>query len=264
MPPILQAQYRERVLAPVSAEIVPDVVREQAARLYVLLLGGQLRAIPGRYGVPPDQFDRRLKEIPAITLAPPPAHNASLFQIVRAEQVTALPAYVALIAGLREAARNAGYGSPDDALSPVAKQASENWPARLATFGGAERRPPQWSAVSGILISLGATGFGVIAHEKERPEMERQVRESLDAALDGLWQILMENPATGVMAGVHYLSEEIDASFPKTLRNRSLSTSCRRNGPYRTVEHFRTKDPTTVPRRMNSPQPYRPASVPTP
>lgn len=213
----LQAQYHERVLAPVSAEIDPDVVREQATRLYVQLLGGQLRAIPGRYGVPPDQFDRRISGIPAISLAPPPAHNASLFQIVHTDPVTRLPAYVALIAGLREAARSAGYGSPDDTLSPVAKQASEKLAARLATFGGASAAAAVVGGIPGILISLGATGFGVIAHEKERPEMERQVRESLDAALDGLWQILMEDPATGVMAGVHYLSEEIDASFPKTL-----------------------------------------------
>jgi hypothetical protein len=212
----LQVQYRDRVLAPVSTEIDPDVVREQATRLYVQSLGGQLRAIPGRYGVPPYQFDRRLKGVPAISLAPPPAHNASLFQVVHADPITGLPAYAALIAGLRAAARGAGYGPADDSLSPVAKQASEKLAARLATVGGASAAAAVVGGIPGILISLGATGFGVIAHEKARPEMEKQVRESLNAALDGLWHILMEDPATGVMAGVHYLSAEIEASFPTT------------------------------------------------
>ena len=212
----LQAQYRDRVLVPVSTEIDPDAVREQATRLYVQLLGRELQEIPRHYGIPPAQFDRRLKEIPAISLAPPPAHNASLFQIVHADPITSLPAYVALIAGLREAARNAGYGSPDDTLSPVAKQASEKLAARLATVGGASAAAAMVGGIPGILISLGATGFGVVAHEKERPELEKQVRESLNAALDGLWHILTEDPATGVMAGVHYLSAEVEASFPKT------------------------------------------------
>lgn len=212
----LQAQYRDRVLAPVSTEIDPDLVRDQATRLYVQSLGGQLRAIPGRHGVPPDQFDRRIKEIPAISLAPPPAHSASLFQIVRADPLTGLPAYVALMAGLREAAWGAGYGPADDSLSPVAKQASEKLAARLATVGGASAAAAVVGGIPGVLISLGAAGFGVIAHEKERPEMERQVRESLNAALDGIWYVLTEDPATGVLAGVHYLSAEIDASFPKT------------------------------------------------
>lgn len=213
----LQGQYRDRVLAPVSAEIDPDVVREQATGRYVRLLGDQLMAIPGRYGIPANQFDRRLGEIPAISLAPPPAHNASLYQLVHTDPVALLPAYAALISGLREAARRAGYGSSDDSLSSVARQAAEKLAARLSTVGGASAAAAAVGGIPGILISLGATGLSVIAHEKERPEMERQVRESLDAALDRLWQILWEDPATGVMAGVHYLSEEIEASLPKTL-----------------------------------------------
>ena len=104
----LQEQYHDRVLAPVAKEIDPDLVREQATKLYVQFLGEQLQEIPRRYGVPSDQFDRRLKDIPAIALAPHPAHSASLYQIVHADSIAKLPAYVALIDQIRKDAGGAG------------------------------------------------------------------------------------------------------------------------------------------------------------
>src|SRR5512135_1652373 len=88
----LQEQYQDRVLDPVAREIDPEAVRAQATKLYVQLLGEQLQEIRRRYGVPPDQFDRHLKDIPAIALAPPPAHSASLYQIVHADPIAGLPA----------------------------------------------------------------------------------------------------------------------------------------------------------------------------
>jgi hypothetical protein len=87
----LQEQYRERVLEPVAREINPEVIRAKATQRYVRLLGEQLQAIPRRYGVPPEQFDRRLEDIPAIALAPPAAHNASLYQVVHADPLDTLP-----------------------------------------------------------------------------------------------------------------------------------------------------------------------------
>ena len=104
----LQEQYQERVLGPVATEIDPDAVRGQATKLYVQLLGEQIQAIPRRYGVPLDQFDRRLKEIPAIVLPPPAAHRASLYQTVHALPINELPAYVALLARIAEEAGAGG------------------------------------------------------------------------------------------------------------------------------------------------------------
>lgn len=211
----LQEQYRERVLDPVAREIDPEVIRGQATQRYVRLLGEQLRAIPRRYGVPSEQFDRRLKDIPAIALAPPAAHNASLYQVVHAEPLDTLPAYVALIARIRRAA--GGVGPSDARISPVAKRASEKLVARLATSGGASAAAAAVGGVAGVVISLGAAGFGAITHAKERPEMEAQLRESLNAALDDLWHSLMEDPVTSVMAGVHHLSEQLEGSLAQTL-----------------------------------------------
>lgn len=48
----------------------------------VQILSKQLHKIQRRYGVPSDQFDRRIKDISAIALSPHPAHSASLYQFV--------------------------------------------------------------------------------------------------------------------------------------------------------------------------------------
>ena len=212
----LQEQYHDRVLEPVAREIDPAVVRGQATKLYVQLLGEQLEGIPRRHGVPVDQFEHRIRNIPAIALAPPPTHDASLYQLVRVDPLAALPAYTALMERIRTVAGDAGDGPSAATISPVARRASEKLLSRLAISGGASAASAVVGGVAGIVISMGAAGFGAIAHESERPEMEAEIRESLNAALGEMWQSLMENPTTGVMAGVYYLSEQIAESLPRT------------------------------------------------
>jgi len=213
----LQEQYHDRVLAPVAREIDPDAVREQATKHYVEFLGKQLQEIPRRYGVPSDQFDRRIKDIPAIALAPPPAQSASLYQIVHADSIAKLPAYVALIAQIRKDAGGAGAGPSHAKISPVAKRASEKLVDQFATRGGASAAAAAVGGVAGVMISLGAAGYGAIVHENERPKMEAQLRENLNPVLDDMWRDLMEDPANGVMAGVHHISRQIEGSLARTI-----------------------------------------------
>ncbi|MGA9165181.1 MAG: hypothetical protein WBZ31_12060 [Thiobacillus sp.] len=213
----LQEQYHDRVLEPVAREIDPDVVREQATKLYVQLLGEQLQAIPRRYGVPSDQFDRRIKNIPAIVLAHQPAPSASLYQIVHADPIARLPAYAALIAQIRKDAGSTGAGPSDARISPVAKQASEKLVARLVTSGGTSAAAAVVGGIPGAMISLGAAGLGAIEHESERPKLEALLRENLAPVLDDMWLDLVANPATGVMAGVDHLSRQIEGSLDKTV-----------------------------------------------
>lgn len=213
----LQEQYHDRVLDPVAKEIDPDVVREHATMLYVQLLGEQLHAIQRRHGVSSGQFDQWIKDIPAIVLSPHPSHSASLYQIVHADPIAKLPAYVALIAQIRKAAGGAGDGPSDVRISPVAKRASEKLVSRLATSGGASAAAAAVGGVAGVMISLGAASYGAIAHENERPKMEAQIRENLNAAMDDMWLIQMEDTSTGVMAGVNCISEQIERSLAKTL-----------------------------------------------
>lgn len=213
----LQEQYNRRVLEPVAREIDPDVVRTSVTTLYIRLLGEQIQGIPRRYGIPPDQFERRLKDIPAIVPVPTAMHGASLYQIVHADPVAGLPAYAALIDQIRKEADGPGAGPSDARISPAAKRVSEELMARLAISGGASAAAAAVGGVAGMVISLGAAGFGVIAHESERPEMEAQLREDLNAALDDMWHTLMEDPATGVMAGVNHIAGQIEGSVAKVL-----------------------------------------------
>ena len=210
----LQEEYDERVLDPVAKNINPDAVREEATMLYIRVLGEQLPGIRRRHGVPQAQFDRRHKDIPAIALPPPPVHGASLYEVVRAGPIESLPAYVALTAGLSKEAE--GAGPSDTRLSPVAKRVSENMLARLGPGIGASAAAAAVGGVAGMAISLGVAGIGAIAYEKERPEIEAQLRNSLDAALGEMWRSLVEDPAGGVMAGVHHISGQITDGLART------------------------------------------------
>lgn len=212
----LQEQYHKRVLDPVAKEIDPDQVMGEATKYYVQLLGEQLRGIPQRYGVPLDQFDQRLKGIPAIALAPPAAPSASLYQILHADPITTLPAYVALVDQIRNAVGGAGVGPSDAGISSSAKQVSEQLEAQLAPRGVASAVATAVGRVAGMLISIGAAGIGAVAHESERPKMEAQLRKDLNTAFDEEWLGLMENRSNGVMAAVYHLSGHIEGSLAKT------------------------------------------------
>ena len=209
----LREQYYERVLAPVAKEIDPDAIREQTTKYFVQILNKQLLDIQRRYGVPSDQFDRRIKDISAIAPAPHLPHSASLYQLVHADPITSLPAYEALIAQIHE---DAGGIWPSEArISPVAQHVSEKLKTRLITSGGAGAAAVVVGGIPGVFISLGAAGFGAMAHEKDRPKLEALLRENLNPVLDDMWRDLMD--ATGVMAPVYYLSKQIEGSLAKTI-----------------------------------------------
>lgn len=212
----LQTQYHDRVLAPVAMEVDPETIRTQATLRYIQYLGRQLPAISRRYGIPLHQFEQRLKNIPAIALAPPPAHNASLYQIVYTDQISSLSAYVALLQQIREAGRNAGAGLSKTRISPVAMRVSEKTLERLAIGGGTSAASALVGGIASAVISLGAAGFGIFLHESERQAIETQLRETLNESLDDMWHILMKDPNAGVMAGVYYLSDQVEKISPQT------------------------------------------------
>ncbi|WP_409277010.1 hypothetical protein [Pseudomonas defluvii] len=212
----LQEQYHERVLEPVAKEIDPDAVMQQAIVLYAQLLGPQLQGIVQRYRLPPDQFNLRLSRIPAISLGPPPTLNASLYQLVYTNPVSKLPAYTALVTRVRTAAGATGADQADAVLSSVAQRTSEKLESTLPVRGAASATAAAVGRVAGMMISLVVTGVGALMHDSERPEMVEQLRVILNVALDEEWAILLENRASGVMAGVYYLAEQIESSVRAT------------------------------------------------
>jgi hypothetical protein len=55
-------------------------------------------------------------------------------------------------------------------------------------------------------------------HEQEKPGIEAQLRENLDAALEVMWQDLMEDRRGGVTAVMHHMSEQIESAVTSFLR----------------------------------------------
>lgn len=211
----LQDQYRDQVLLPVAKEIDPETVRAQAIKLYILRFRDELRLIQHRHALPPDQFERRLRAISAIELGPPPANNASLYQLIYTKKIDGLPAYVAL---LRQAHKTPGGASrkSKERISPVAERVSKQLLDRLAITGGSSAVSALIGGIAGTVISLGAAGIGIVLHESNRAETEAQLRQSLGLALSDSWQSLMDDPATGVMSGINSLSDQIEKCCPQT------------------------------------------------
>lgn len=213
----LQDQYHERVLDPVAKEVDPDAVMGQATAFYIQLLSQQLPNIAQRYGVPNDQLDQRLKDIPAIALSPPPTRSASLYQVVHTHPVSQLPAYAALLDEIHHPPGGGQGVSSDAGISSVAKRTGQNLEAQFASRSAVGAAAAVAGRVAGLMISVGVAGVRAIIHEHERPEMESQLRQNLNVAFDTAWLDLMKNPHTGVMAGVYAMSGQIEGNLAKTV-----------------------------------------------
>jgi hypothetical protein len=226
----LQEQYHERVIEPVAEQINPESIRDRACELYVQLLGQQLPAIIQRYNAAPEEFSQRLNRIPAINLGPPPARNATLYQLLRAKSLDQQPAWLALREHLHKLASK-GPGKTDVGLSSVATNASEKLGATLAPRGIASAVASAVGKVAGAMISIAATGYGMMTHNRDQPEMVEQLRVILNVALNQEWQELMENRQSGALAGVYYLSGQVEDSLLATAPQPSMEQQTQQRQP---------------------------------
>ncbi|MDF0733604.1 hypothetical protein P0Y43_23225 [Pseudomonas entomophila] len=214
----LQQQYHERVIEPVAEQINPEGIRDRASELYLQLLGQQLPAIIQRHNAPPEQFSQRLNRIPAIALGPPTARDATLYQLLRAPSLAQQPAWQALRQHLHDQASKAP-GQTEVGLSSVATRASEKLGATLAPRGVASAVAAAVGKAAGAMISVAVAGFGMMTHDREHPQMVEQLRVILNVALNEEWRELMENRQSGAMAGVYYLSGQVeDGLLPQGVR----------------------------------------------
>ena len=205
--------YQEKVLAPVATEIDPDAILGQAAAFYVDILKEELQKISTRHGVPMAQLNGRIQKIPAIALGPPPARDASLYQIVQAQSLDTLPAYAALIDKIHKAGGGRGVGSTDTAMAPVAKRASQRMQAEMAPRGAASAVAAAAGKLAGGLITVGVAGIRALIQANDRPDSEALIRSSLGNTFDKAWIKLVQNPTTGVMAGTLYMAGQIEGSL---------------------------------------------------
>jgi len=209
----LLEQYQERVLAPVAVEIDPDAILGQATAFYAQLMAQQMPLIAQRHGVPVGQLNGRLQKVPAIALGPPPARDASLFQVISTEPLNTLPAYAALIDKIHTEGGAKGIASTDAGMAPVAKRASQRMEAEMAPRGAASAVAAAAGKLAGGLISVGVAGIRAIIQANDRPDSEALIRSSLGNTFDKAWIKLVQNPTTGVMAGTLYMAGQIEGNL---------------------------------------------------
>ena len=209
----LLEQYQERVLAPVAVEIDPDQILGNSTAFYVDILQEELQKISKRHGIPMAQLNGRIQKIPAIDLGPPPARNASLYQVVRTQPLDSLPAYAALIDKIHKAGGDKGVGSTDTAMAPVAKRASQRMEAEMAPRGAASAVAAAAGKLAGGLITVGVAGIRALIQAADRPDSEALIRSSLGNTFDKAWLKLVQNPTTGVMAGTLYMAGQIEGNL---------------------------------------------------
>lgn len=208
----LQEEYQEQVLEPVAEQVSPERILGAVTRLYVRQLDMRLRPIPARHGVPQEQFDQRLAALPVLA----GEHPATLYQLIHADPLERLPAYAELLE--RVGAAPGGDWSADPGISLVAQRTSERLVDEMTTSGAASAVSAMVGRVAGTALSLGVTLFTLIARDNERPESEAQLRRSLAAAQDQEARALLSSPDRGVLAGVWYLSGQIEEGLGRPFR----------------------------------------------
>jgi hypothetical protein len=96
----------------------------------------------------------------------------------------------------------------------------------LSAFESRKLRP------GGLVISAGSPAYGVIEHEHDKPALESQLRENLDAALDLIWQDLVEDPRGGVDGLMHRMSVlQLNETFTAVFRDTTTTGSVSLIGP---------------------------------
>jgi len=220
----LQGEYQARVLEPVTQEIDPRAIRNYAAWMYAQLMSEKLDELAMLYQIPPAMFRERLEEIPAILIPGSPEQDASLEDIVHGEPIGTDPAYVALIREIEGDGEAAGSGDRPGQLNAVAKIAADKLAGTIAVQGGAAAAAAILGGPAGALISFGSLGWGVYEHEQNKPELEAQLRRSLDSALKEIWRHLAEDPRTGVTAPIRQISARVEQSvsvpYPEPIQDR--------------------------------------------
>jgi len=214
----LQEQFYEQVLEPVSSFVDPHTVMEDAAINYLRELRERLDRMPSEYDVPAAAFRQHLETIPAIVVQEVLAQEASLYEVLQAADLSALPAYRALL-GKVAAASDAANPTPSaERLKVVANQAVTRLLDSVALSAGTATASTVVGGYWGIAISAGSAAYAAVEHDHEKPAMEAQLRENLDAALDLMWQELVEDPIGGITALVHHISTQIEDAVSHPLQ----------------------------------------------
>ena len=206
----LQEQFYTQVLEPVSSFVDPYIVMEETTAGYLRELNALLDPLPLEYRIAVAAFDQHLDTIPAIVVLAVPLQDASLYEVLQADDLSAVPAYATLQEQIAAINGADDLTPSEDRLHSVARRAVTKLVGTLALRGGATAASTLVGGFWGVLISAGASALAALEHNNDMPVMEAQLRENLDEALDVMWKALVEDPHGGVTAVVHHMSAQVE------------------------------------------------------
>ena len=208
----LQQQFYEQVLEPVRGFVDPRTVMEETTAGYLRELKDRLEQLPFEYRIPVAALNQHLESIPAIVVLAVSLREASLYEVLLATNLSALPAYGTLLAQIAAINGSVGPTSSAGGLDRVARRAVTDLVEPMALRGGTMATAAIVGGFWGVLISAGAAAWSVTEHDHDKPGMEAQLRSNLDAMLDVLWQGLVEDTRGGVIAVVQHMSTQIESA----------------------------------------------------
>lgn len=214
----LQEQFYSQVLEPVGSFVDPHTVMEDTTTRYLREMKDAIAPLPARYHIPAGLFKQHLEAIPAIEGTGGSLQNASLYAVLQDADLAGVTGYESLLAQI--AAVNGGTTpTPSaDRLQVVARRAVDKLLGTLTVRGGAAAASAIVGGFWGMLISTGSAVWGVVEHDNDKPVMEAQLRENLDAAMAVMWQDLVEDQNSGVTAVVHHMSTRIESALFQPLQ----------------------------------------------
>jgi len=214
----LQEAFSEQVLQPVNGHVDPVAVMQASANDYLRELESGLSGLPSEFQIPPAAFDRHLAIIPAIVVHAGEPREASLLDVLNAQDLRDLPAYEALLRRIAAANGIDPDAPAGDRLTLVARRAVDKLVGTAAVRGGTAAAAAIVGGLWGAAVSAGAAVWGVAEHDRDMPAMQAQLRDNLEAALDIMWQGLVEDPHAGVTAPVQHMATQIDQAVYHPVR----------------------------------------------
>lgn len=209
----LQEQFYNQVLEPVSSFVDPHTVMEHTTTGYLRELQDAIAPLPARYHIPPELFRQHLEAIPAIEGTGVPLQDASLYEVLQDADLSDVAGYESLLAQIAAVNGNSTPAPSADRLQVVARRALDKLLGTLTVRGGSAAASAIVGGFLGALISTGTAVWGVMEHDNDRPVMETQLRENLGAAMETMWQDLVEDQEGGVTAVVHHMSTRIETAL---------------------------------------------------
>ena len=209
----LQEQFYNQVLEPVSSFVDPHTVMEDSTTGYLREMKGAIAPLPARYHIPAELLKRHLEAIPAIEGTGVPLQGASLYEVLQDADLSDVAGYESLLAQIAAVNGSTTPAPSADRLQVVARRAVDKLLGTLTVRGSAAAASAIVGGFWGMLISTGSAVWGVVEHDNDKPVMEAQLRENLDAAMEVMWQDLVEDQDGGVTAVVHHMSTRIESAL---------------------------------------------------